>query len=68
MLNINERKLYLDLGFPSSVDICLLNAIMISFQTFKTVMDLVNFFKKHTLILAAGGDGQTRLKHSCPPI
>ncbi|XP_056005580.1 uncharacterized protein LOC125660393 isoform X40 [Ostrea edulis] len=37
-------------------------------ETFKTVMDLVNFFKKHTLILAAGGDGQTRLKHSCPPI
>ncbi|XP_061171503.1 uncharacterized protein LOC133181009 isoform X3 [Saccostrea echinata] len=37
-------------------------------ETFKTVLDLVDFFRKHTLILAAGGSGQTRLKHSCPRI
>ncbi|XP_062568978.1 basic salivary proline-rich protein 2-like isoform X6 [Saccostrea cucullata] len=37
-------------------------------ETFITVVDLVDFFRKHTLILAAGGTGQTRLKHSCPRI
>lgn len=37
-------------------------------QTFETVNDLVEFFRKHTLILAAGDSGQTRLKHNCPRI
>nr|XP_022286084.1 cell surface glycoprotein 1-like isoform X23 [Crassostrea virginica] len=37
-------------------------------ETFKEVVDLVGFFRKHTLILGQGPSGQTRLKHPCPKI
>lgn len=53
------NKLYFELKV---IMLCIL------FQTFETVNDLVEFFRKHTLILAAGDSGQTRLKHNCPRI